>query len=102
MSTTPQKIIQATFIENNTALSLTEISIATRTQENFIIELVEHQILSPKGESQEEWAFDDICLRRARIAQSFYRDLEVNLAGLCLAFELIDKIDRLKKEINAL
>jgi chaperone modulatory protein CbpM len=40
-------------------------------------------------------------LRRARLAVRLERDLEVNLAGVALALDLLEEIDRLRRALGS-
>ena len=48
-----------------------------------------------------EWRFTGDALRRARLALRLERDLELNLAGVALAIELIEEISQLRRELKA-
>ena len=87
-------------IESDEKLSLEQLSDAINAEINFITQLVEQELLEPHGEQPEEWQFDIICYRRAKRAYSFHRDLDVNMAGIALALDLLDKIERLESELN--
>lgn len=95
-------IITGVLIEQASPLNLEEISQAVHLQPDRIIEMVEYHLLEPLGSSPEQWQFDDVCLKRARIAASFYRDLEVNLSGIALALDLLDQIEQLEKQLQIL
>jgi chaperone modulatory protein CbpM len=47
-----------------------------------------------------EWQFSGEALRRARLALRLHRDLEVNLAGVALALQLMAEIDGLRRAIE--
>ena len=80
-------------------LSLEQLCDALNTEKNFIRQLVEQDLITPKGD-EKEWQFDIICYKRAKSACSFYHDLDVNMAGIALALDLLDKIERLEHELN--
>ena len=46
------------------------------------------------------WHFRGDTLPRARRALRLQRDLEINLAGVALAMDLMDEIDRLRRELQ--
>lgn len=79
-------------------LSFAELCRALQTEQQFVIELVELHVLTPYGNNYTEWYFDSYNFKRAKIAISFYRDLEVNLNGIALALDLLDQLDRLPKD----
>lgn len=91
------KNISITIINEDNLLSLDDICRATRAQEDLILQLIEYHIIQPKGASKENWVFDRFALKRARLARNFYYDLDVNLAGIGLLLDLLEKIEELEK-----
>ena len=53
--------------------------------------------------SEDAKAAQRICdaLRRARLAVRLERDLELNLAGVALAVELLEELAQLRRELRA-
>jgi chaperone modulatory protein CbpM len=90
-------IITAVIIDEPNPLTFEELCHALQTEQQFVIRLVENDILQPHGITHNEWRFDSYNFKRAKTAASFYHDLEVNLNGIALALDLLDEIDRLKK-----
>lgn len=91
------KDFSITIIDDNNLLTLEEICRAIHVDNDLMIQLIEYHIIQPKGSSQKEWAFDHLALRRAKLARNFYYDLEVNLAGIGLLLDMIDRIEELEK-----
>lgn len=92
------KVIEGIIIESS-PLTLEELSQAVSVEHDFVIEMVEYHLIEPvAGDSPESWEFDDVCLKRAKTAVSFYHDLEINMPGIALALDLLDKIEQLKNE----
>ena len=79
------KIISGIIIEKNHSLTFTELCHAIRVEPTVIVQMVEYQLLEPDGDDPDHWRFDSLSLKRARIAASFYRDLEMNWAGIAMA-----------------
>lgn len=94
------KYISGVLIDENTVLTFEEICSATHAENNLILQLIENQIIHPKGASQSEWEFDSLALKRARLARNFYYDCEVNLAGIGLLIDLLERVEALESEIN--
>jgi len=57
-------------------------------------------VLEPEGRAPEDWRFPGASLRRARVAARLVRDLQVDLAGVALAVELLEEIDRLRARLR--
>ena len=86
------KIISGIIVEKSQSLTLEEFCLATHAERQTVIKMIEYQLIQPQGTAPEEWRFDSLSLKKGRIASSFYRDLEINMAGIALALELLDKI----------
>ena len=81
---------------SETLLTLDEFSRVCAVERRQIIELVEEGVLTPVGAQLEEWRLRGDSLRRAQTAVRLQRDLGVNLAGVALAMELMDELERLR------
>lgn len=92
--------ITAIIIDEHTLLSYSEFQQATSADEAFIVELIEHAFIAPQGSSPNEWRFDAECLRRTKLALRFYRDLEVNVAGIALIVELMAELEQVRRELS--
>lgn len=88
--------------DDHNEISLDELSQALNTSPDFVIALIEYDVIQPRGQHREEWRFNSVCIRRARLAHSFQRDLHVNLSGINLALDLLEKIDELKSQLRRL
>ncbi len=102
MLTMNAQSINAVIIEQNSLVSLEELCELLHTNQGIIIELVEQELIFPQGAAPTEWQFDSICIKKAKTAVSFQRDLSINLSGVALALELLDKIEELESQLNIL
>jgi len=94
------KTLVGTVIHDDVYLTLDEICRAVKADDVLIAQFIEYQIIEPKGRVREEWQFDAIALKRARLARNFYHDLEVNVAGIGVVLDLLDRIALLEKELE--
>ena len=69
--------------------------------ERHIVEFVEEGVLNVVEINTTEWHFTGTALRRARLALRLERDLELNLAGVALALELMEELEHLRRELKA-
>ncbi|MDH4056249.1 MAG: chaperone modulator CbpM [Gammaproteobacteria bacterium] len=92
----PEKTLTGVILDERVELSLNELSRACSVSTEWIVELVGEGVLEPAGQNQERWRFSGLCLQRARTAMRLQQDLEINLAGVALALELMDEIDALR------
>jgi len=92
--------LSAVILEEQTALTLAELSHACAVRAEFIVKLVEEGVISPLGREPHRWRFSGTHLRRATVAMRLQRDLGVNLAGAALALQLMDELDALRSHLK--
>ena len=91
----------ATIVEEQVSLSLAELCRACQAGEALIRVWVVEGVLEPSsGDAPDEWRFEGNALRRARLATTFARELDVNPPGIALALDLLDEIDALKASLR--
>jgi chaperone modulatory protein CbpM len=90
--------LSSEIVEESVVLSVTELSRMMSVEERHIVEMVEEGVLSVLEIDASEWRFSGAALRRARIALRLERDLGVNLAGVALALDLLEELQRLRRE----
>ncbi len=87
-------------VEEEIRLTLYDLCRSCRIPEAEVRTWVIEGVLDPEGETPEEWRFTSLALRRARTALHLSRDLEVNLAGIALALNLLDEITALRSRLG--
>ncbi|MEP7297418.1 MAG: chaperone modulator CbpM [Burkholderiales bacterium] len=87
-------------VEDEVQLTLVELCRACRAHEDQVRVWVVEGVLAPIGESPTEWRFTGASLRRARLALTLTRELEVNAPGVALALDLMDEIEALKASLR--
>jgi chaperone modulatory protein CbpM len=100
MSPSDDRALPGTLIDESTQLSIKDLSRMCAVEERHIVEFVEEGVLKVV-EVSSEWHFTGDALRRARLAVRLERDLELNLAGVALAVELIEELEQLRRELKA-
>ena len=86
-------------VEEEVRLTLVELCQACLVPEQEVRAWVVEGVLEPSGERPEDWRFAGPSLWRARTALRLSRDLEVNLAGIALALNLLDEINALRSRL---
>lgn len=81
------------------ALSLPDLCRFCRSDQAWVIELVEHGVLEPDGETLESWHFHGISIVRAKRAGRLRRDLGINAAGVALVLELLEERDAMMRKL---
>lgn len=105
-TSSPPPELSVTLVDEQNALTLTELSHACSVQSGYIIELVDEGLITPQIMTEEHephcWRFTGIQMHRARMALRLQSDLGVNLAGVALALQLLDEIETLRMRLNVL
>jgi len=99
---TDREILSGLLLDAESSLTLGELSRCCGVHAEFIVEMVEEGILDPLDRGPGRWRFSGYSLLRVNRALRLRRDLDVNLAGIGLALELIDEINRLRSRLNLL
>ena len=100
MSTTEDQALPGAIFEESAVLTVRDLSRMCAVDERHIVEFVEEGVLNVVEMNAAEWHFTGAALRRARLALRLERDLELNLAGVALALELIEELQRLRRELQ--
>ncbi|HID72446.1 TPA: chaperone modulatory protein CbpM [Candidatus Micrarchaeota archaeon] len=74
----------------------------TAVKGEFLLELVDHGVLEPHGQTQPEWRFTQEQLRLCRRALSLRRDLDVNVPGIGVTLQLLQEVEQLRKKVALL
>ena len=94
------RYLTATIVEEDRPMSLAELSRACRAREEQIQVWVVEGVLQPSGNTPPEWRFAGPSLRRARLAITLTRELEINPPGVALALDLMDQIEALEAHVR--
>ena len=86
--------------EEYAILSVRDLSRICAVDEHHIVELVQEGVLNVVDAGTTEWRFTGEALRRARLALRLERDLEINLAGVALALELMEELEQLRRRVR--
>lgn len=90
----------AFILEEQTDLTLDEVSSACAVEAESIVELVDEGALAPVGPAPHRWRFSGSQLYQAKVAMRLQRDLGVNPAGAALALDLIDELEVLRVRLK--
>jgi chaperone modulatory protein CbpM len=82
-------------------MTLADLTRSCRVHAEWVMELVEEGIIEPRGPGGPQWRFAATSVVRVRKAQRLQRDLGVNLPGIALTLELLDRIDALESRLRA-
>jgi len=94
------RFVTGVVVEEEVHLTLVELCQTCQVPEQEIRAWVIEGVLEPEGGAPDEWRFAGASLRRALTALRLSRDLEVNLAGIALALDLLDEITALRSRLE--
>jgi chaperone modulatory protein CbpM len=101
MSSAEHQALCGEILEQSTLLTIEDLCRMCAADERHIVEFVEEGVLDVVEINTAEWRFTGAALRRARLALRLERDLELNLAGVALAVELMEELQHLRRELRA-
>jgi chaperone modulatory protein CbpM len=101
VSSPEDQALTGAIFEETALLTVKDLSRMCAVDERHIVEFVEEGVLSVVEIDTAEWHFTGAALRRARLALRLERDLELNLAGVALALELMEELHALRRELHA-
>jgi chaperone modulatory protein CbpM len=93
------KTLTGLLLDEQVELSLHDLCHACSTSTEWIVELVDEGVLEPIGHEQAHWRFSGTSLLRARAAMRMQQDLQINLAGVALALDLMEEIETIRERL---
>lgn len=97
-----QKPLAGVVLDEGYELSITEICHACGSSTEWVVNLVQEGVLEPIGDREEDWRFPSTSLRRARTATRLQQDLGVNLAGIAVALDMMEELEKLRARLQRL
>ncbi|NNE54125.1 MAG: hypothetical protein HKN30_17185 [Sulfitobacter sp.] len=81
------------------ALTLKALCRFCEADESWVIELVEHGVLKPRGSSAENWQFAGTTISRAKKARRLNRDHGINTPGVAMVLDLLEERERILRRL---
>ena len=94
-----QTVLTGVVVEQQTTLTIDDMSRICKIQRHRIVTLVNEGILDPTGPKPAQWHFPVSSLQRAKRALRIKQGLEINMAGVAVVLDLLDEIDKLQAEL---
>ena len=94
------KTLTGILLDEQVELSLSDLCHACSTSTEWVVELVNEGVLEPIGHEQAHWRFSGPSLLRARAAMRLQQDLQINLAGVALALDLMEEIEAMRERLR--
>ena len=82
-------------------ITLADLSRTCRVHAEWVMELVEEGVIEPRGPGRPQWRFAATTVVRVEKARRLQDDLGVNLPGVALALQLLDRIDALESRLRS-
>lgn len=92
------KDLVGTLLDERSVFTLRDLCRACGVHPELVIEMVEEGVLEPRGTTPGEWRFAGSAVTRAQKAFRLSRDLRVNWPGAALALDLLDEVERLRRD----
>ena len=94
------KDANAELIEDAQEISLAELTHTCHVETEWVMELIEEGVLEPLRPGAPQWRFSATSIVRIHKARRLQNDLGVNLPGIALALQLLDRIDALEARLR--
>lgn len=92
----------AEVVSSGMVLSITQVCQSCNVDHAWISEMVSEGVLEPEGQSETEWQFAALHIRRIAAARRLEKHFGLNASGIALALELLDEIDALRTRLRSL
>ncbi|OGT74887.1 MAG: hypothetical protein A3H44_15335 [Gammaproteobacteria bacterium RIFCSPLOWO2_02_FULL_57_10] len=84
--------------EYTTSLTLVDACHTIGLESQEVFEIIEYGIITPDGESPDDWRFDVRMISTAKRALRLQRDLHLEWSAVALVIELLDEREQLRAE----
>ena len=82
-------------------ITLADLTRTCRVRTEWVMELVDEGVIEPRQRTGPQWRFSATSIVRVERARRLQSDLGVNLAGVALALQLLDRIEALEARLRA-
>lgn len=91
-------VISAVLLDESVEFSLSELCSLCSVTEEIVVEIVAEGIVAPTGRERAQWRFSGVALTRVQRVVRLQHDFGVNLPGAALALDLLEEVERLRRE----
>lgn len=96
------KLITGILVEETTTFTFEEVCCQYHIPQALLVELIEYGLFNNQTTQIDEISFDQKALQTMETAFRLHKDLDINLPGVVLALELLEKIDNMHNELHML
>lgn len=97
-----QDIFIGELVDESERVTLRQLCELCGVPAEYVIELVEYGVIEPEGSTPPEWRFSGRTVSRSLRARRLERDLGLNLQGVALSLDLLEELESLRQEVEAL
>jgi chaperone modulatory protein CbpM len=94
--------IASEIVEHGTLWTFHELCVSCNVAPDWVAGLVEEGAIEAVGTTRQEWRFTALGLLRVAKAKRLERDLGLNLPGIALALDLLDRLDAMHARLRPL
>jgi chaperone modulatory protein CbpM len=96
------KVITGILIEETTTFTFNEVCQNYHIPKELLMDLMEYGIFNNQTTQIEQVTFDQNALRKMEIGFRLHKDLDINIAGVALALDLLEELDNMRNELRML
>lgn len=100
--TSDDDAVSGELVDETARISLDELGALCGVRTESLVEMVEAGVIRAEGERPGIWRFSTVAVVRSRKALRLRRDLDINLPGLAVTLDLLDRVEALEGELKAL
>lgn len=97
-----EHFLTGVLIEETTTFSFIEVCHHYHIPKELLVEMIEQGFFPDQPTELEKIALDQKALRRMESAFRLHKDLGINLPGVALALDLLEEIEKMRKELDIL
>ena len=87
-------------MKNNVFYTTNAVCASYRLTQDAIEEMVSCGLAEPVGDRPNKWLFTQSDYDRIGCVKRFKNELDVNIPGAVLALELLEQLDRIRKQVQ--
>jgi chaperone modulatory protein CbpM len=89
-------------VEDAAVCTLQELCVSCNVNPEWVAALVEQGAIEVAGGTRQDWQFATLSVVRVAKAKRLERDLGLNLPGIALALDLLDQLNAMRAQMQAL
>jgi chaperone modulatory protein CbpM len=91
--------IAGDLLDETIEFSLADLCRVCGVQERLVVEIVKEGVVEPIG-TTGDWRFTGVAVTRIQRVLQLQEEFDVNLPGAALALELLEEIERLRRNVR--